>query len=257
MRRAALGSMWVSAVLAGTLTAPPAAQAEPVPVVVPTVLSEMPHDPGAYSEGLEFDGPALYEATGEVGKSELRQIDPATGAVIRAVALPGDYFGEGIAVVGESIWQLTYKDGVAIEWDKATFTPRREVPVEGQGWGLCHDGARFISSDGSDRLRFHDASTFAVIASVRVTRDGQPVNGLNELECVDGQLWAVAWPNDTFVRIDPGTGVVNLVADVSNLWNSAERSRQRQVVSGIAHVAGSEYLVSGKDWPNSYRILLP
>jgi glutaminyl-peptide cyclotransferase len=249
-------SVSVSTVIAGALIAPPAAQAEPVPVIVPTVLSVMPHDPGAYSEGLEFDGPALYEATGEVGKSQLRQVDPVTGAVIRAVPLPNDYFGEGIAIVGDSIWQLTYQDGVAIEWDKASFTPRREVPVEGQAWGLCFDGGQFISSDGSDRLRFHDASTFAVTGSIRVTRDSLPVNGLNELECVDGQVWAAAWPDDTFVRIDPGTGTVNLVADVSNLWPAVQRN-SRLVVSGIAHIAGSEYLISGKEWPQSYRVVLP
>jgi len=255
MWRVASRSVLTSLVLAGTVVAAPVAQAEPVPVIVPTVVAVVPHDPGAYSEGLEFDGPALYEATGEVGKSELRQVDPATGAVIRAVPLPNDYFGEGIAVVGDSIWQLTYRDGVAIEWDKATFTPRREVPIQGQGWGLCHDGARFIASDGSDRLRFFDPA-FTETGSIQVTRDGQPLSGLNELECVDGQVWAAAWPDDTFVRIDPGTGVVNLVADVSTLW-PAEQRNSRLVVSGIAHIAGSEYLISGKEWPQSYRVILP
>lgn len=256
MGSVAVWSALASAVLAGMVIAAPVATAEPVPVIEPTVLSVMPHDPGAYSEGLEFDGPDLYEATGEVGKSELRQVDPATGAVLRAAPLPNDYFGEGIAIVGDSIWQLTYRDDVVIEWDKATLTPRREIPLAGEAWGLCHDGARFISSDGSDRLRFHDPSTFAETGSITVTRDGQPVSGLNELECVDGQVWAAAWPEDTFVRIDPGTGVVNLVADVSNLWPAAERGA-RQVVSGIAHIAGSEYLISGKDWPQSFRVALP
>lgn len=255
MWRVAFRSVLTSVVLAGTVIAAPVARAETVPVIRPTVVGVVPHDPGAYSEGLEFDGPALYEATGEVGKSELRQVDPVTGTVIRAVPLPNDYFGEGIAVVGDSIWQLTYRDGVAIEWDKASFTPRREVPVEGQAWGLCHDGARFIVSDGSDRLRFFDPS-FSETGSIQVTRDGQPLSGLNELECVDGQVWAAAWPDDTFVRIDPGTGVMNLVADVSQLWPAEQRSL-RLVVSGIAHIAGSEYLISGKEWPQSYRVVLP
>lgn len=255
MWRVASRSVLTSLVLTATVICAPVARAEPVPVIVPTVLAAVPHDPGAYSEGLEFDGPDLYEATGEVGKSELRQVDPQTGAVIRSVPLPNDYFGEGIAVVGESIWQLTYRDGVAIEWDKASFTPRREVPVAGQGWGLCHDGGRFVASDGGDRLRFFDPS-FTETGSIRVTRDGQPQAGLNELACVDGQVWAAAWPDDTFVRIDPGTGVVNLVADVSGLWPAAQRN-PRQVVSGIAHIAGSEYLISGKEWPQSYRVMLP
>ncbi|AHC26747.1 MULTISPECIES: glutaminyl-peptide cyclotransferase [Mycobacteriaceae] len=239
----------------GGLLASPQAQADAVPVIVPTVVSTMPHDPGAYSEGLEFDGPALYEATGEVGKSQLRQIDPDTGAVLRSTALPDDYWSEGIAIVGDTIWQLTYRDGVVLEWDKATLTVRREIPLAGEAWGLCRDGNRFVVSDGSDRLRFFDPS-FTEIGSVQVTRDGQPVRGLNELECVDGQVWAAGWPQDTFLRIDPGSGAVNLVADVSNLWNSDQRDRNRQVVSGIAHIAGDEYLISGKDWPQSYRVLL-
>lgn len=239
----------------GGLLAPPQAQAEAVPVIVPTIVSTMPHDPGAYSEGLEFDGPALYEATGEAGKSELRQIDPDTGAVLRSAPLPLDYWSEGIAIVGDTIWQLTYRDGVVLEWDKATLTVRREIPLAGESWGLCHDGGRFVVSDGSDRLRFFDPS-FTEIGSVQVTRDGQPVRGLNELECVDGQVWAAGWPQDTFLRIDPGSGAVNLIADVSNLWNSGQRDRSRQVVSGIAHIAGDEYLISGKDWPQSYRVLL-
>ncbi|SDE55657.1 Glutamine cyclotransferase [Mycolicibacterium neoaurum] len=239
----------------GGVLASPQAQAEAVPVIVPTIVSTMPHDPGAYSEGLEFDGPALYEATGEVGKSQLRQIDPGTGAVLRSTALPDDYWSEGIAIVGDTIWQLTYRDGVILEWDKATLTVRREIPLAGEAWGLCHDGGRFVVSDGSDRLRFFDPS-FTEIGGVQVTRDGQPVRGLNELECVDGQVWAAGWPQDTFLRIDPGSGAVNLVADVSNLWNSDQRDRNRQVVSGIAHIAGDEYLISGKDWPQSYRVLL-
>ncbi|MEH3129732.1 MAG: glutaminyl-peptide cyclotransferase [Mycolicibacterium neoaurum] len=239
----------------GGVLASPQAQAEAVPVIVPTIVSTMPHDPGAYSEGLEFDGPALYEATGEAGKSQLRQIDPVTGAVLRSTALPDDYWSEGIAIVGDTIWQLTYRDGVVLEWDKATLTVRREIPLAGESWGLCHDGGRFVVSDGSDRLRFFDPS-FTEIGSVQVTRDGQPVRGLNELECVDGQVWAAGWPQDTFLRIDPGSGAVNLVADVSNLWNSDQRDRNRQVVSGIAHIAGDEYLISGKDWPQSYRVLL-
>lgn len=245
----------MSVLLAGTVLAAPVAHADPVPVIVPTIVATVLHDPGAYSEGLEFDGPALYEATGEVGKSELRQVDPATGAVLRATPLPDDYWSEGITIVGDTIWQLTYRDEAVLEWDKPTLTVRREIPLPGEAWGLCFDGSRFVVSDGTDRLRFYDPS-FTQIGTVSVTRDGQPVRGLNELECVDGQVWAAGWPQDTFVRIDPGSGAVNLVADVSNLWNSDQRDRSRQVVSGIAHIAGDEYLISGKDWPQSYRVLL-
>jgi glutamine cyclotransferase len=228
----------------------------PVPVVTPTVLAEIPHDPDAYTEGLEIDGGTLYEATGEVGKSQLRELDPNTGAVLRSVPIPSNYFGEGITVVGDRIWQLTYVDGVAIEWDKATFTPLREVPVSGQGWGLCRDGDRFIRSDGTGRLRFHDLTTFAETGGVTVTRDGQPVSGLNELDCVNGQVWASLWPSDEIARIDPATGQINLVADMSGLWHFGDRSIG-QVFSGIAHVSGEEFLVDGKDWPSMFRVRIP
>lgn len=250
----------VSAVLAVVacavwLVGAPTGRADTVPVIVPTVLGTVPHDTGSYSEGLEFDGPALYEATGEVGKSQLRQLDPDTGAVLRSADLPATYWGEGITVVGDRIWQLTYQDGVAIEWDKASFTPLREVPYTGQGWGLCFDGTAFIRTDGTNRLYFHDATTFAQVGTVDVTLDGQQLRGLNEVECVDGQLWAAGWPQDRFVRIDPETGVVNALLDVAGLWQFGERS-PRQVVSGIAHISGDEYLISGKEWPRSVRVLI-
>jgi glutaminyl-peptide cyclotransferase len=247
-----------TAVVALAVTAP-SARAEPqpaegaVPVVTPTVLAEFPHDPAAYTEGLELDGPTLFEGTGMAGESQLRELDPATGAVRRAVAVPHNYFGEGITVVGDRIWELTWRDGVAVEWDKATFTPLREVPVAGEGWGLCRDGDRLISSDGTDRLRFHDIANLAETGAIGVTRDGAPVTGLNELECVDGQVWANVWPSDIIVRIDPATGWVNVVVDASGLWNSGRRANT-QVLSGIAHVDGDEFYLTGKYWPSMFRV---
>jgi glutamine cyclotransferase len=233
--------------------AAPPAEAGAVPVVQPTVLAQIPHDPNAYTEGFELDGDTLYEATGLVGKSELRDVDLETGAVRRAVPLPSGYFGEGITVVGDRIWQLTYRDGVAIEWDKSSLTPLREVPVSGDGWGLCRDGDRFIRSDGTGRLRFHDLATFVESGGVTVTRDGREVTGLNELECVDGQVWASLWPTDEIARIDPTSGAVNLVVDMSGLWRFGARSNN-QVLSGIAHVEGQEFLVDGKQWPATFRV---
>ena len=244
----------VLAVLAGLLVAP-AAQGDPVPTIEPVVLAEIPHDPDAFTQGLELHGPVLYEGTGLAGQSQLRTLDPATGRVDRAVGIPGDYFGEGITVVGDRIWQLTYRDGVAVQWDRATLTPVREVPLAGEGWGLCHDGARLIRSDGTSRLRFHDPGDLSEHGGVDVTRDGQPVDGLNELECVDGRVWANLWPTDTIVRIDPGTGAVDLVVDAAGL-----RARgippSAQVLNGIAHLAGDEFLVTGKDWPTTFRVRL-
>lgn len=240
-------------ILVSVIGAAPAANAEPVPVVAPVVLAVLPHDTAAYTEGLELDGSALYEGTGLAGESQLRELDPASGAVRRAVAIPDNYFGEGITVVGDHIWELTYRDDVAVEWDKATLSPVREVPFSGEGWGLCNDGDRLISSEGSARLRFLDPATLAETGSVNVTRDGQPVVGLNELECVDGQVWANVWPTDTIVRINPATAAVTAVVDASGLWRGGVRSGN-QVLSGIAHINGNEFLLTGKNWPSMFRV---
>ncbi|OBI74338.1 glutaminyl-peptide cyclotransferase [Mycobacterium sp. E740] len=235
---------------------PPTAQSDaPAPVIKPVVLGEIPHDSTAWTEGLEFDGPALYEGTGIAGRSQVRELDPTTGAVRRSAATPNDYYGEGITVVDDHIWELTWRDGVAVEWNKATLTPRREVPVDGEGWGLCRDGNRVIRSDGTDRLHFHDLATFAETGSVAVTRDGQSLGELNELECVDGQVWANVWQTDSIVRIDPATGTVNAVVDAAGLWPEHDGSREK-VLNGIAHIAGDEYLLTGKFWPKMYRVRL-
>ncbi|AQA03363.1 glutaminyl-peptide cyclotransferase [Mycobacterium sp. MS1601] len=242
-------------IVTATLTAP-SASAEPIPVVTPVVLVEIPHDPNAYTEAFEVEGNTLYEASGLAGRSDLREVDPNTGVVRRSVPLPDDYFAEGITIVDDTIWQLTYQDGVAIIWDKATLTPLREIPVTGEGWGLCRDGDRFIMSDGSGRLQFRKLGSFEQTGAVNVTRDGVPVTGLNELECVNGQVWASLWPTDEVARIDPATGAINLIVDVSSLWKFGQRS-VAQVFSGIAHLDGEEFLLTGKNWPAMYRVSIP
>jgi glutamine cyclotransferase len=243
-------------IVASAVIAAPTAQAQPIPVVQPVVLAEILHDTAAYTEGFELDGSTLYEGTGLAGQSQLRELDPANGAVRRAVPIPDNYFGEGITVVGDRIWELTYQDGVAVEWDKRTLTPVREVPFTSEGWGLCRDGDRLISSNGTDRLRFHDIANLAETGGVNVTRDGQPVVGLNELECVDGQVWANVWPTDTIVRIDPAAGSVNVVLDASGL-RSPDVNQPGQVLSGIAHITGDVFLLTGKNWPSMFRVRVP
>lgn len=224
----------------------------------PVVLGEVPHDPSAFTQGLELapGGAALYEGTGLEGRSELRELDPATGALRRAAPLPNGWFGEGITVDGDRIWQLTWKDGVALEWDRATFRLLRTVPMTGEGWGLCRDGERLVRSDGSDRLRFHDPSTFAETGGVDVTLDGSAVPNLNELECVNGQVWANLWQSDRIVRIDPASGQVTAVVDASGLLTPEQRQRA-DVLNGIAALGGDEYLLTGKLWPTMFRVRLP
>ncbi|MGE2817984.1 glutaminyl-peptide cyclotransferase [Mycobacterium heidelbergense] len=221
--------------------------------LLPTVLAQIPHDPSAFTEGIEIGGANLYESTGLWGHSQLRELDPATGALRRSVSLPPDYFGEGIAIVGDRIWQLTYRNGIAIEWDKDTLTVIREVPMSGEGWGLCSDGRRLVQSDGTCRLRFRNAADFVETGSVTViTRTGEQLNGLNGLACVDGQVWANIFPTDQIVRIDLATGLVTAVVDASGLLPGPRT--QGQVLNGIAHVDGQIFLLAAKWWPFMFRV---
>jgi glutaminyl-peptide cyclotransferase len=263
---------WAGIALAvlAVVTVVPGAHAEPepppgvaaVPVVEPVVLGEMPHDPMAFTEGFEIDDGVLYEGTGLEGHSELRELDPSTGAVRRSVPLPGQLFGEGVTVVGDRIWQLTWRDHVALEWDRATLALRRQVPLDGEGWGLCHDDGgpsdgrrtRLVRSDGTDRLRFQDPETFAETGSVTVTEAGAPVTQINELECVGGAVWANIWQTDDIVRIDPADGRVTAVVDASGLLDPARRAGT-DVLNGIAAVPGTdEFLLTGKFWPSTFRV---
>jgi glutamine cyclotransferase len=242
---------------ASTENSSEAATATPatVPLLVPTVIAETSHDSAAFTEGLVFDGPRLYESTGQVGQSQLRELDPASGAVLRKADLPPDFFGEGVAVVGDRIWQLTWRNGVAIEWDKAAFTPLRQVPLAGTGWGLCYDGSRLIRSDGTDRLHFHDPASFAEIGSVSVTYEGDPLGRVNELECVDGQVWANVFETDRVVRIDPDAGKVTAVVDARRLVDDSPRTKE-QALNGIAFAGNDEFVLTGKYWPTMFRVRL-
>jgi glutamine cyclotransferase len=230
-----------------------ATAAEPSGNLRAEVLAEVPHDTAAFTQGFELADGALYEGTGLVGASQLRELDPATGVVRRSASLPDGLFGEGITVVDDRIWQLTWQDGVALEWDRASFTLLRQVPVAGEGWGLCRDGDRLVRSDGTDRLRFHDPVAFAETGSVAVTRDGAPVTLLNELECVDGQVWANVWRTDTIVRIDPANGRVNATVDAAGLLPD-ERREGADVLNGIAAASDGEFLLTGKLWPATFRV---
>ncbi|MGB3440732.1 MAG: glutaminyl-peptide cyclotransferase [Actinophytocola sp.] len=226
------------------------------------VVATVPHDPQAFTQGLELVDGALYEGTGLEGQSSIRVVDPENGEVRKQADLPADLFGEGITLVGESIWQITWQDGVAIRRDRDTLAEVERVRYEGEGWGLCHDrsGDRLIMSDGSDRLVFRDVATFAEVGDVRV-RDagGVPVTSLNELECVSGQdgrvqVYANVWQTDRIVRIDPATGRVTATVDLSGLLPEADRAGA-DVLNGIAAIEGTdEFLVTGKLWPTMFRV---
>jgi glutamine cyclotransferase len=217
------------------------------------VLASLPHDTTSFTEGLQRDGTTLWEGTGLAGMSELRELDPDTGALVRSAPLPGKLWGEGIAVTGDTIWQLTYQDGVALLWDKATLKVKKQVALTGEGWGLCYDGTRLVQSDGSATLRFRNPATFAQTGALTVTLDGKPVPQLNELECAGGQVWANVWPTTQLVRINPASGRVTAKVDGGGLL-TPEQAQGTDVMNGITWLGGDEYLVTGKYWPVMLRV---
>lgn len=215
------------------------------------VLQKIPHDTTAFTQGLELVDGVLYEGTGLEGQSTMRALDPSTGNVQKKVDLPPDFFGEGITVVGDTIWQITWQNGVAIERDRKTLDELRRVRYEGEGWGICDDGQRLVMSDGTAKLTFRDPKTFAETGSVQVSRDGKPLTQLNELECVGGKVWSNVWKTDEIVRIEPSTGLVTNTYDLSSLKPQGDVD----VLNGIAHVPGTnEFLVTGKNWPTIFRV---
>ncbi len=241
--------------IAGCSAETPAAPADDV--LKADVLAEIPHDPRAFTQGLELVDGVLYEGTGREGESSIRTVDPETGEVEKKVDLPADLFGEGITVAGDTIWQITWRDGVAIRRDRTTLAEEARVPYDGEGWGLCHDerGGRLVMSDGTDRLTFRDVTTFEERGEVRVrdTND-QPLTNLNELECVDGQVYANVWQTDRIVRIDPKNGQVTAEVDLTGLLPEEDRAGT-DVLNGIAAIPGTdEFLVTGKWWPTMFRV---
>ena len=217
------------------------------------MLATLPHDTTSFTEGLQRDGTKLWEGTGLAGLSELRELDPATGAVVRSAPLPGKLWGEGVAVTGDTIWQLTYQDGVALQWDKATLKVKKQVALTGEGWGLCYDGNRLVQSDGSATLRFRNPATFAQTGALTVTLDDKPVPQLNELECAGGQVWANVWPSTQIVRINPASGRVTATVDGAGLL-TPEQQQGTDVMNGITWLGGDDYLLTGKYWPVMLRV---
>jgi glutamine cyclotransferase len=222
------------------------------------VVSRRPHDALAWTQGLQLDPEGrLFESTGLEGRSTLREVDPRSGRVLRSVALPDDRFAEGLALVDDRLIQLTWQDGVATAWDAGSFTPLEQFAYDGEGWGLCFDGRRLVMSDGSDRLTFRDAATFEPLGSVEVTLAGRPLAALNELECVDGAVWANVWLTDRIVRIDPEAGEVTGILDLPGILEAPTPEGQDppDVLNGIAWDAhAGTFLVTGKLWPELLEI---
>lgn len=228
----------------------------PAPVSGYRVVKSYPHDRAAFTQGLLYLDGVLYEGTGMTGRSGVRKVDLATGRVLQQVANAPKYFGEGLVAFGSKLIQLTWQDGVAFVYDRATLKQEKQFTYTGEGWGLTTDGTRLILSDGTQYLRFFDPTTFKETGRVAVTDAGRAVDQLNELEYIKGEVWANVWQTDRLARIDPQTGRVKEWVDLSNILSVMER-RGIDVLNGIAYDAkGDRVFVTGKLWPRVFEIQL-
>jgi glutaminyl-peptide cyclotransferase len=217
------------------------------------VVATRPHDRTAFTEGLEINGNILYESTGLKDSSSLRATDLNTGAQLARIQLDPQYFGEGITKAGDTLWQLTWTDGVAFARDPHTLAERGRVHYDGEGWGLCTRGNRLVMSNGSDTLAFRDPVTFAETGSVRLT--SHHTARLNELECApDGSVYANAWPTDHILHINPDSGQVLGDIDAAGLLKPSELA-DTDVLNGITDLPGTDrFLITGKNWPTMFEV---
>lgn len=226
-----------------------------VPAYTYRVVNTYPHDRRAFTQGLVYVDGTLYEGTGLYGESSLRRVDLATGEVQQQRDLDPQYFGEGIAVVGDRIMQLTWQSNVGFVYDRGSFEPIDQWSYPTEGWGLTYDGSRLIMSDGSATLRFLDPQTFAEIARIDVADANGPVTRLNELEYINGEVWANVWQTDRIARVDPQTGRVVGWLDLTGLLSAEDRAEPVDVLNGIAYDPATERLfVTGKLWPKLFEI---
>jgi glutamine cyclotransferase len=225
-----------------------------LPVYGYRIVKVYPHDPGAFTQGLQYLDDVLYEGTGLNGQSSIRKVKLDTGAVLQKRDLAKEYFGEGITVWKSDLIQLTWQSNVAFVYDKTTFAPKGTFKYRGEGWGLTTDGTSLIMSDGTNELRILDPSTFAERRRIKVTAAGQPLPNLNELEYMKGEILANVFLTDSLARIAPETGRVLGYVDLSGLLSPAER-RSTDVLNGIAYDAPNDRLfVTGKLWPKLFEI---
>jgi glutamine cyclotransferase len=219
------------------------------------VLHTFPHDPHAFTQGLIFVDGHLYESTGINGQSSLRMVDLATGRILQQQPVDGKYFGEGLTDWGSTLVQLTWESHVGLVYDRFSFRLLRTFSFAGEGWGLTHDAKSLILSDGTPALRFLDPATFKELRRITVTDGGRPVNDINELEYIDGQVYANIWHSDRIARISPRTGKVLGWIDLNGLLPASEHATPEAVLNGIAWDAqGHRLFVTGKLWPRLFEI---
>jgi glutamine cyclotransferase len=229
-----------------------------VPIYDVDVIHTYPHDVSAYTEGLFYLDGFLYESTGLEGHSTIRKVRIETGAVVKKIDLPAQYFGEGIVNWGRHLVSLTWKTQVGFVYDLASLKVQREFHYEGEGWALTQDGKQLIMSDGTPELRFLNPETLHETNRIQVTLDGKPVRNVNELEWVKGEIYANVWETNWIARIDPRDGRVVGVINLAGLLKPSDQvSGPDSVLNGIAYDAkGDRLFVTGKNWPKLFEIRL-
>jgi len=227
-----------------------------VPTYDYKVVRSYPHDAQAFTEGLLYRDGVLYESTGLNGKSSIRKVDLASGKVLQSKDIPPQYFGEGLTAWGDMLVGLTWQTQTGFVFDLKTFELKSQFAYPGEGWGLTHNGKELIMSDGTSTLRFLDPKTFLEVRRVKVTADGIAVDQLNELEVVEGEIYANIWHTNTIARIDPASGKITGWIDFSKLYPDAGKGyNSENVMNGIAYDAEKKRLfVTGKLWPKIYEV---
>jgi len=250
---------WVilSSALLALAGSPAAAETAPVQYTV-RIVKTFPHDPKAFTEGLFYDHGFLYESTGRNGASFIRKVDLDTGKPVQSAKVANTYFGEGIVAWKGRILSLTWQTEKGFIWDQRSFKLKSSFSYVGEGWGMTHDAQSLIMSDGTSVLKFMDPDTLKVARQLMVTLNGQPLSQVNELEYVDGAVLANVWMTRDIVRIDPKSGVVNGVIDLSALPEESHPPGDRDAVAnGIAYDPdGKRLFVTGKLWPHLYQVEL-
>ncbi len=224
---------------------------------IPQVLNTYSHDAGAFTQGLVYANGNFYESTGLNGRSSLREVDIKSGEVIRSLSLEDEYFAEGLARVDNKLIQITWQNKEAFVYDLETFSKEKTFNYEGEGWGLCYDGKDLYMSDGSSTLFKRNAATFEVISQVQVKLNGQSVDQINELECVDDVVYANVWQTDRILKVDKSSGQVLTEIDASTLLSTEERQGMdpNAVLNGIAYNPENQsFYITGKLWPKLFEV---
>lgn len=221
------------------------------------VLNSYPHDPTSFTQGLLWRDGKFYESSGQYGQSKLRCLDFPSGKVVRETRLSPELFGEGLALVEDRLIQLTWTTHRGFVYDLANFRLLQEFSYNTEGWGLAYDGKNLILSDGSSDLLYLDPQTFKPVKKVAVRMNGQPIRGLNELEFIDGEIWANVWQTDLIVCIDPATGLVTSFLDLAGILAPSDKTGREDVLNGIAYDPEQKRIfITGKLWPRIFEIRL-